>query len=67
MSDTDKHEGEQADDEKSFTIRWKLHEWERIQEAVRTLTEREHFRHSPTDVIRSGAMRRVEEILNDAA
>lgn len=63
MSDTDKN----GELEKGLTIRWKGPEWERILQAAETLSEREHFRHTPTDVIRSGAMRWVEDILNNAA
>jgi len=64
MADTDKH-GEQAE-ERGLTIRWKIPDWERIQAAAQALSEREHFPVSPTDIIRSGAMRRVEEILSES-
>jgi hypothetical protein len=53
----------QESDEKVHAIKWRGEEWDRIELAARALTEREHFTVTPTDIIRSGAARRSEEIL----
>lgn len=47
-------------------VRWKPDEWARIQEAVAALAARHQVRATAADVIRSGTLRRVEEILGAA-
>jgi hypothetical protein len=46
------------------TIKWDSVDWDRIEEATRLLGERHHIDLTTTDIIRSGARRFVEEILN---
>jgi len=50
----------------SHTVRWPQEDWERIKDAARALGEREHIPITPTDIIRSGAIRRADEILTAA-
>jgi hypothetical protein len=63
MDEPVKHET----DEKVHAIKWRGQEWDRIELAAKALTDREHFTITPTDIIRSGAARRAEEILAEAA
>ena len=46
--------------------RWTADEWRRIGKAAERLGEREHLNLSHADIIKSGALRRADEI-NDAA
>jgi hypothetical protein len=47
-------------------IRWLPDDWKKVEEAARVLGEREHLEITPTDIIRSGALRHAAEILNGA-
>jgi len=47
-------------------VRWTPSEWRRIQEAVAKLAEQQERRASASEVIRTGTLRRVEEILGAA-
>lgn len=49
------------------SIRFAPSQWERIEAAAAKLSAREHMPIDPVDVARSGAIRRAEEILSEAA
>jgi hypothetical protein len=49
---------------RGHTIKWDRADLARIEEAARVLSEREHLDLNATDIIRSGARRFAEEILN---
>lgn len=61
MSDL-RNESKQVD--RGLTVRWPAADFERIEAAARLLGDREHIDITPTDIIRSGAIRRAEEILS---
>ena len=44
-------------------IRWLPDDWKKVEEAARIVGEREHMEITPTDIIRSGALRWASEIL----
>lgn len=48
-------------------VRWDVADIERFEEAAKRLTEREHFDVTVTDIIRRGARREAEAILQEAA
>jgi hypothetical protein len=48
---------------RNHAVRWKAEDWERIEEAARIKGAEEHLDLTPTDIIRSGALRFVAEIL----
>jgi len=52
---------------KGLTIRWDGDLYERIEQAARVLSEREHLDVNTTDLIRRAVRREVEEILSHAA
>lgn len=56
--------GNENDGDRGLTVRWRIADWERIEQAAKALGEREHLRITPTDIVRSGALRRAEEILS---
>lgn len=65
MSDTDRES--ESSGSKNVPMRWRADEWATLERAASAFAEREHMRRTtPTDVIRSGAMRRAEEILAEA-
>lgn len=47
---------------RSMTVSWPHDQWERIESAARILSEQEHFEVTPTDIIRSGAVRRADDV-----
>ena len=44
-------------------VRWLPSAWARIRQAAEVLTERNHVKTNPADVIRTGTLRYVEEVL----
>ena len=62
MADDDK----ETSLDKHHPVRWKRDEWNRISEAATILRDREHIEITPTDIIRSGAIRRADEIIEAA-
>lgn len=59
MSEGDKEDGLV----RPHTVRWDREDWEKLVAAAKVLNEREHLDLAPVDIIRSGALRRAEEIL----
>jgi uncharacterized protein (DUF1778 family) len=53
--------------DRGLTVRWKIADYELLEEAARVLGQREHLSITTTDIIRSGALRRAEEILSQPA
>ena len=49
------------------SIRFSPSQWEKIEAAAAALNEREHLGVDAADIIRSGAVRRADEILDEAA
>lgn len=49
--------------EKKHTVIWDGEDWEKLEKAAQALNEREHLTLGAVDIIRSGALRRAEEIL----
>lgn len=50
---------------KDHAIRWSREDWDRILHAAEILNEREHLDLTPTDIIRSGTRRYLDEFLAD--
>ena len=48
---------------KDHSIRWVREDWERVLQAVDVLNERGHLDLTPTDVIRAGTRRYLDELL----
>ena len=48
-------------------VRWLGSAWLRIGEAAEWLTARDHIKTNPVDVIRTGTMQYVDEVLADKA
>lgn len=46
-------------------VKWKDEHWSRLVRAAETQSVIEHYTVTPTDLIRQGTMRRVDEILGD--
>jgi hypothetical protein len=49
------------------SIRFSPSQWEKVEQAAAKLSAREHLNIDPVEVARSGAIRRAEEILAEAA
>jgi hypothetical protein len=56
-----------TDSGRKHTVIWKDEEWDKLERAAAALGEREHLGLAPLDIIRSGAIRRAEEILGETA
>jgi hypothetical protein len=65
MSDPARQQSDSA--EIVHPVRWLGSAWERIEDAAQALTEREHIKHNPVDVIREGTLRYVDELLAEKA
>lgn len=48
---------------RNHPVRWSPEEWKKIEDAAHAWGEREHVNFTPTDVIRSGTMRRCEDLM----
>lgn len=49
---------------KDHQIRWAQEDWDRILQAAEILNERQHLDLGPTDIIRSGTRRLLDELLS---
>lgn len=47
----------------NLPVKWNGTDWAKLTAAADVLTARENFKITPTDIIRSGALRRAEEVL----
>lgn len=56
-----------ASGDRKHTVVWDLEEWRKLEAAAEALGQREGFKVIPADIIRSGALRRAEEVLSGAA
>jgi hypothetical protein len=56
----------EPDEGRGLTVRWNAEDWAKLKDAAEAETARQGFRVTPTDIIRSGAIRRADEILNPA-
>ena len=54
-------------EDKVHSVRWRVEQWQRLEQAAALLGEREVLNVSVSDIIRSGAMRRADEILGEVA
>lgn len=54
-------------DVKSHQIKWDDEEWERIERATQEYGKQRHLDLNPTDFIRAGTRRLVEEVLGKAS
>lgn len=52
---------------KNHSIQWTREDWDRVLQAVEILSERAHFNLTPTDVIRAGTRRYLDEVLSTEA
>jgi hypothetical protein len=65
MSDTEAEDSKS--ESKNVPMRWRVEEWELLERAAVAFGVLEHMpRTTPTAIIRSGALRRAEEILEEA-
>lgn len=56
----------EAVESRSLTIRWPAEDFAKIEEAAKAKSEQEQYTVTPTDIIRSGALMRANEILGAA-
>lgn len=52
---------------RKHTVLWRPEDWERIEQAAKVISDREHIEVAPVDLIRGSTMRRVDEILGAVA
>jgi hypothetical protein len=52
---------------RKHSVLWPNEDWEALEKAARLLGEREHIPVSPVDLIKGSTMKRVHEILAQAA
>ena len=53
----------QSEGRKVHPVGWEADEWARLLEAARVMSAQQHLDLGPTDVIRSGTRRFVDELL----
>lgn len=49
---------------KDHTLRWAREDWDRILQAADMLNEREHLDLGPSDIIRSGTRRYLDDLFS---
>jgi hypothetical protein len=58
---------EKASDDRIHSVRWDRAVFERLERAAEVWSERDHISVSAADVIRTGAIKRADDILGPAS